>query len=357
MSRWSEGHSGPHLRRLAHRALLLFLAGSTWAASGVARAAGADEPPTVGVLPTQFSGPIEANARTSMDDGLRTGLADAGKAIKPVELGDFRDEHGRACVELRCAADAAQALGIDALVQLSVQADARNYGLVFTVTRGGAPVSVQASCEICGFEEVARVIEDESRELGRGLGEPLDPGRLRLTSDPPGAEIRVDGRSVGTTPAELRLKPGGHLLTLHLAGHAVLETRVSTLANSTQELAIPLNSLATPKSPRSLPWRGHVGWTLIGVGGASLVGGAVALAFHHRPAGDRCQDSGAIDDSGTCRWRYNQLPVAIPLLALGASAVALGAILAAVGKKRRARASDTLGVSLSPGTVGLLGRF
>jgi len=45
-------------------------------------------------------------------------------------------------------------------------------------------------------------------------------GTLLLTTNPPGASIRVDGKPVaGTTPAQIGLSPGSHNVTVELGGH------------------------------------------------------------------------------------------------------------------------------------------
>ena len=43
-------------------------------------------------------------------------------------------------------------------------------------------------------------------------------GTVRITSDPDGAEIKVDSKFVGTTPSTLRLSVGPHEIELNGAG-------------------------------------------------------------------------------------------------------------------------------------------
>ena len=53
-----------------------------------------------------------------------------------------------------------------------------------------------------------------------------DRALVRLTSDPPGAEVRVDGRFRGRTPAKLLLDPGPYALRLSL-GRAHARVRLT----------------------------------------------------------------------------------------------------------------------------------
>jgi hypothetical protein len=48
--------------------------------------------------------------------------------------------------------------------------------------------------------------------------EEAEPARLQVTSDPSGAEIRVDGKYAGNTPAALRLAAGEYRVIISLPG-------------------------------------------------------------------------------------------------------------------------------------------
>lgn len=69
-------------------------------------------------------------------------------------------------------------------------------------------------------------------EVGRGetveiaLSLPPVRGRLRVASEPSGAEVRIDGRSVGRTPLEHAVDGGVHRLQLAASGYAALADTV-----------------------------------------------------------------------------------------------------------------------------------
>ncbi len=49
------------------------------------------------------------------------------------------------------------------------------------------------------------------------------PGRIHIETTPPGAAILADGKSMGTTPSDVELTPGKHLLHLELAGYLPID--------------------------------------------------------------------------------------------------------------------------------------
>lgn len=49
------------------------------------------------------------------------------------------------------------------------------------------------------------------------------PGRIHIETTPPGAAILADGKSMGTTPSDVELTPGKHILHLELAGYLPID--------------------------------------------------------------------------------------------------------------------------------------
>src|ERR1051325_9822905 len=78
-------------------------------------------------------------------------------------------------------------------------------------------------------------------------------GYLRVTTDPEGALVTVDGGELGRTPlAEpLRLNPGSHIVTLSLQNKGA-ETRQITLAEG-QEQTLKVQLFEAPMAPAALP--------------------------------------------------------------------------------------------------------
>jgi hypothetical protein len=63
---------------------------------------------------------------------------------------------------------------------------------------------------------------------------------LTIISEPPGAEIVVDGATVGTTPATVPLAPGRHILKIVKDGYASFERKVSIVQGSQQTIQAQL---------------------------------------------------------------------------------------------------------------------
>jgi hypothetical protein len=66
-------------------------------------------------------------------------------------------------------------------------------------------------------------------------------GTLKVFSEPVGAEIIIDGRTMGVTPLKIvNVDTGEHRMALRLQGHAAVEQGVRIAANETQKLSIAL---------------------------------------------------------------------------------------------------------------------
>jgi hypothetical protein len=65
---------------------------------------------------------------------------------------------------------------------------------------------------------------------------------LVVNSNPPGAEVYVDGRPTGlVTPARVRLEPGQHAVKLMLAGHEAVRRVIEAQADKIVRLNPPIN--------------------------------------------------------------------------------------------------------------------
>lgn len=71
-------------------------------------------------------------------------------------------------------------------------------------------------------------------------------GVLTVTSDVPGAEVRIDGHYKGATPLVVLIPPGRHLLQLSKEGHAVLDTSLDIAYGASHRLALALSPLPVP---------------------------------------------------------------------------------------------------------------
>jgi hypothetical protein len=100
---------------------------------------------------------------------------------------------------------------------------------------------------------------------------------LHVESTPPGAQVFVDGRFVGTTPGDFELGDGPRSVRVRLAGHHEVIRQVTGTPGERTSLALPLEALAPDEDPNAVRADPDVWyeqpWTWVGIGG-----GAVAVA-------------------------------------------------------------------------------
>lgn len=120
------------------------------------------------------------------------------------------------------------------------------------------------------------------------------PGTVRLSTTPPGATIRVDGREIPQqTPAEVPMAPGRHAVTFTLPGHttteqavvvapgeaATAEATLATLPPPTPPVATPEPTPAPTPTPEPTPapsrGPGTAVWVAGAVAGGALIAGTV----------------------------------------------------------------------------------
>ncbi|ACG74917.1 PEGA domain protein [Anaeromyxobacter sp. K] len=77
---------------------------------------------------------------------------------------------------------------------------------------------------------------------------------LLAYTDPPGAEVRIEGRARGTTPFHLTLPPGPYTIALALQGYAPVEQAVEVGASASRVVEVVLQPGAAPApAPSAAP--------------------------------------------------------------------------------------------------------
>ncbi|MEM9193442.1 MAG: serine/threonine-protein kinase, partial [Myxococcota bacterium] len=109
-------------------------------------------------------------------------------------------------------------------------------------------IELRREDRVVASEEIS-VTEGEVRELAL-TGSVEDSAGLQVLSDPSGASVRIDGRSVGDTPLEVDLAPGTYEVTVQRAGYrgASLTARLSE-AGRTYSHSVELEREATMNAP------------------------------------------------------------------------------------------------------------
>lgn len=73
-------------------------------------------------------------------------------------------------------------------------------------------------------------------------GESVATGNLSVVSDPPGAQVVVDGKARGTTPLDLALEPGTHEVTLNKKGYFTWEAEIRIKSGGVVPLEVEMVS-------------------------------------------------------------------------------------------------------------------
>ncbi len=109
---------------------------------------------------------------------------------------------------------------------------------VMTAAPVAAPVSAPASAPVASPQPAAVPQATPSASTavsGQGTS------RVKITSDPDGAEIYLDGEMVGSTPSTLMIPAGSHTFKVHAAGHADWARQVNILAGGEISLSATLD--------------------------------------------------------------------------------------------------------------------
>ena len=99
----------------------------------------------------------------------------------------------------------------------------------------------QVTFRLAGYAE--RRVDVDVRSCQDNHAEHLFQGLLAVDSDPQGADVRVDGQSVATTPAKLPLKAGTHAIRCLWCGYGAFDRTVSIAPGKTTDLS---GALVTP---------------------------------------------------------------------------------------------------------------
>jgi hypothetical protein len=314
-----------------------------------------DDSSTVAILPPLLSGNAAPELAGELTQAILSGLGRGEfEVIGPDEVSAASPEAAN-CSEPGCAARAAEAVGASLALQTTVTESSRNYEIrldVVDASSGEVVGSATETCEICGLTEIAELASDTAAGLRVKVNQlTRGPGKLRVVSDPPGAEITLDGESVGETPLELDVEAGMHLISVRKKGHGTVEREMQSERGVTETVSFKLDRAKQGWITEKEPW----GWISLGVGVASLGAGIGLLAADENPYKRDCEGTN-IDDSGTCRFRYNTLGTGVAFTVVGVALVATGVTLVILDRKANKKGSS-LRASIGPRGFALSGSF
>lgn len=254
----------------------------------------------------------------------------------------------------------ASASGLDAAYRLAVHVDATeaDQRLTLTVTNvidGATVVQTTQTCELCGREELLDAVADLTATGLRKLQTvAIVSTTLSVDSVPAGANARVDGVQVGTTPVQVTVTPGPHTVELSTAGHDPLTETVDVERGTSERVRLHLSPSAAvvmPDVDEPPLRRGRVvvGATLVAGGVLAVAAGITLLVLHRRPITSDC--SGAdVDADGDCHFLHDTQAGGFASVAAGGAAVIGGAVVLGI-ETRRGR------LALHPSPTGVFVRF
>lgn len=252
------------------------------------------------------------------------------------------------CAADACFREAMSTTSARAVVLLTVdqQDNVYRFGLeARSVATGERLASAEDVCEICGLEEVSELVELRAAALGERLDRPAE-GAVRITSDPPGAMVWVDDRSVGATPIELTLPAGPHAVRIEKRGFLEDAKAIGVRSGVNDEFRFRM--VAAPTQDRSTRRWLLAGTVSAGAGLAGIAAGIPLVVMDGTPYENQCRP----DPLGNCAQVYDTIAAGASLTTAGVIGLAAGAAMLLIGRNRKSRP-----IEVRPSAGGIAGRF
>jgi len=106
-----------------------------------------------------------------------------------------------------------------------------------------AYVNGDAKLDIAKFQPA---VPAESTAAGADQNAVPVSAKLNVESDPPGADIEVDGSFVGNTPSDVQIDEGEHTVSVKKTGFKDWERKLKVSGGSSVHLNAELEKAATP---------------------------------------------------------------------------------------------------------------
>jgi tetratricopeptide (TPR) repeat protein len=213
-----------------------------------------------------------------------------------------------------------------------------------------------------GADVTQRVAELEHR---------LQTGGVQLvtvTSDPPGATLRVAGEALGVTPWTGVLAPGSYQVRLDLPGYTArtLEVAVASDQPVDVRLALEQHSNTAHAEPGSHSLIQPLTWSLLGVGVGALTGG-IAFELSRAQSSQRAAHATSAESAAEARGAaHAKQMTSLLLLGAGGGFLIAGSVLlvldlnheqptpANVARTKSVARDSALALPCTPGFCGVL---
>lgn len=286
-------------------------------------------------------GKAKPHERDLVATTVATTLQKSEWTMLPQPLSQHDQDAVSACSSLDrpwpCVAPTAQEKGFDRVAVVQVDPSKGGKDLVLTgqiiVEGDSVPSTDQQECKPCTGEPA---LTAAASELAAKMVEHAKARDTKTTvsisTTPPGAVITIDGQMIaGGTNRTIMVSPGQHTILLQRAGYRPATTKVTAIENKVipvdvqlvpsdkqvpDQIAQPATTPTTTAARRSraLPI------ALIGIGGAAVVGGAVAFALNES---NDTEPPGKIQP----QYHYNTTVPAAVAIGGGAAIAIVGVLL------------------------------
>ena len=337
----------------------------------------AGEGSKLAILPLQVEGGLGGSDQAELMKALVAGLERGSFSIVGPDQVLAADGRAASCDNAGCYKSIAAATGAAYVVRAAVTVRDRDYSVKVELVGadGKRMAQTEDGCEICGVVDASGLLDSAAATLRLKLDAlSKGPSALKLTSDPNGAIVTIDGEIAGTTPFEQPVIPGKHLIRVSQTGFISIEREVTFVEGVNEDLNFSLEKL-----PSRLPGR-RWGYVSLGFGIVALAGGIGFAILDDRPfkLGGNCSDAytgtgdadynnipgdESITGSAECAKLWRTEPISIPLAIAGGALLTLGiAILVnsrqkTVKDKAKASASRRPNFGVGPGSISISGRF
>ncbi len=317
------------------------------------------ELPRAALLPISVAGTIADADRVALTMQLLVGLERGDFVVIPPEVVRTHVRDAAECARARCLVRVADKTGATHVVRAVITGRDRHYKLQLDLVDGRTGSVIASSrdgCEICGVSDVG----DLMASAAAGLRNKLDalatgPAALVLSSRPAGATIIIDGEIVGTSPLELSVSPGKHVIRVQREGFISAERELVFVNGVAEKMSFELERL-----PSRLPGRTW-GWVSLAAGAVALGTGVAFTAVHADAYQPDCDPADGNQDSNQeCRFLWNTKWGGVAAAAAGTAWITFGVAVLLNRPGERVRVADeerTTRLGIGPGSLVIHGRF
>lgn len=288
-------------------------------------------------------GALPQHLRTRLDTALHDELARAKSTL--IE-GEPLGQTAAGCHERRCAGTAAQTSGASyaVLPHLAVDGPDYTFDVAIVGPDGNVASTLSDTCEVCGADELQGVVTEVAIRARKQLDAyNTAPPLFAVTSTPAGAVVTLDGEPIGETPLQVQVPAGEHDIVVAYEGYIKRRERLGFVDGVKEQLSVELEPLPDDITQDARdgrnPGRGLRigGFTSLGLGVVGIAAGGAMFATDNREITSDCSGDN-VDADGDCRYAWDTTPGAVALTVTGGALMVTGAVLLALGYKKRKQA-------------------